>query len=164
MISEVKKKALDALDAAGISYDRTDHEAMYTMEELEEAGLNKNKEIAKNLFLRNDNGKQHYLVVVREDKNADLKKIRAEIGSSRLSFASEDRLFMCMGLKKGSVSPLGVINDTENKVQVYFDKDLMQQKRIGVHPNENTTTVFIEPNVLYEFIKAQGNEISLIEV
>ena len=116
------------------------------------------------LFLKNHSGKQHYLVVLREDKNADLKKIRAEIGSSRLSFASEERLFMCMGLKKGSVSPLGVINDTENSVKVLFDVDIMEQKRIGVHPNENTSTVFIDPKELFDFIKAQGNEISLIEV
>ena len=163
-MSEVIKKALLALDEARVNYERIDHEAMYTMDELEKAGLNKDKEIVKNLFLKNHSGKQHYLVVLREDKNADLKKIRAEIGSSRLSFASEERLFMCMGLKKGSVSPLGVINDTENSVNVLFDVDIMEQKRIGVHPNENTSTVFIDPKELFDFIKAQGNEISLIEV
>ncbi len=163
-MEDIKEKAYAALDAAGIKYELKEHEAAFTIEEIDAMGIDEKGEIAKNLFLRNDNGKQHYLVMTRKDKTSDMKKIRAEIGSSRLSFASEDRLMRVMGLKKGSVSPLGVINDEDRHVKVYIDKDLMDMERVGVHPNENTATVFMAPGELVRFIKEHGNEVALIEI
>ncbi len=156
-MEDIKEKAYAALDAAGIKYELKEHEAAFTIEEIDAMGIDEKGEIAKNLFLRNDNGKQHYLVMTRKDKTSDMKKIRAEIGSSRLSFASEDRLMRVMGLKKGSVSPLGVINDEDRHVKVYIDKDLMDMERVGVHPNENTATVFMAPGELVRLIKEHGN-------
>ena len=82
------------------------------------------EDVCKNLFLRDDRGKRHFLVVLDEAKSADLKAIRAQIGSSRLSFASEDRLMEHLGLIKGAVTPLGVLNDCAEGVEVLMDEDL----------------------------------------
>ncbi len=163
-MEDIKQKVYDALEAAGICYSLKEHEAAFTIEQIDAMGIDEKGEIAKNLFLRNDNGKQHYLIVVRKDKTADLKSIREKIGSSRLSFASEERLFKHMGLKKGSVSPLGILNDGERHIKVYIDRDLMALQRIGVHPNENTATVFLKPEELIRIIKEHGNEVSIIDI
>ena len=65
----------------------------------------------KNLFLRDDKKRHYYLVVVKKDKAVDLKGLRALLGSRPLSFASEQDLSRCLGLPKGAVTPLGILND-----------------------------------------------------
>ena len=79
-------------------------------------------------------------MIIREDKQADLKKVRDEIGSSRLSFASAERLMKYLNIEPGSVSPLGILNDKECVVPVFFDEDLKEYEYIAVHPNDNTAT------------------------
>ena len=96
-------------------HDGRKHVPVYTVDEIEDSDLwnHENGIGAKNLFLRDGSGKHHFLVIIREDKQADLKKVRDEIGSSRLSFASAERLMKYLNIEPGSVSPLGVLNDQE---------------------------------------------------
>ncbi len=159
-----KQGTLEYLDNAGEKYEYIEHEAAFTIEELDAMDLDPNGEIAKNLFLRNDSGKQHYLIVLRKDKTADMHDIRAKLGSSRLSFASEERLERYFGVKKGSVSPLGALNDAGYHVKIYFDEDLLSRERIGVHPNDNTATVFLPPQRLVELLRAHGSEVGTITI
>lgn len=132
---------------------------MYTIDEMKELDFPPQATIAKNLFLRNGNGKEHYLLIVEEDQDVDLKKVKELIGSSRLSFASEERLQKYLGLAKGAVSPFGLLNDTQNAVKVYIDSHLKQADTIGLHPNDNTATVFITFEQLLQFIKETNHEI-----
>ena len=89
-----RKIVLDTLNEQNIEYEMFEHQAVYTVDEIEDSDLwnHENGIGAKNLFLRDGSGKHHFLVIIREDKQADLKKVRDEIGSSRLSFASAERL------------------------------------------------------------------------
>ena len=114
--------------------------------------------------MKNSNGKKHYLVVLKGDKKADLKSIKSQINSTALSFASEERLEKHLGLSKGSVTPLGIINDEEHLVNIVLDEDLKNQEIIGVHPNVNTSTVFISYNDLIKFINSFGNEIFYVNI
>jgi len=132
---------------------------VYTIDEMKELDFPPQATIAKNLFLRNGNGKEHYLLIVEEDQDVDLKKVKELIGSSRLSFASEERLQKYLGLAKGAVSPFGLLNDTQNAVKVYIDSHLKQADTIGLHPNDNTATVFITFEQLLQFIKETNHEI-----
>ena len=109
------------LDGKKIAYEWAEHEAVYTIEDMVKLGLEDMQDVAKNLVLRDAKGKRHFLVVVREDKKVDLKRLGELIGCSRLSFASEERLEKYLGLKKGSVTPLGVLNDEDRAVEVFFD-------------------------------------------
>ena len=111
--------------------------------------------------MKNSNGKKHYLVVLKGDKKADLKSIRSQIESSALSFASEERLQKYLGLLKGSVTPLGIINDEDHCVNIIIDNDLKNESIIGVHPNVNTSTVFISYNDMIKFINDFGNEVNI---
>ena len=159
-----KEKVYSYLEENRIPYTKIDHEPMHTIEAIAEAGIDPDGLIAKNLFLRNDNGKQHYLVTIRGEKNADLKDVRKQIMSSRLSFASEERLMKCFGVHQGSVSPLGVLNDPEAHVIVALDKDLLDQPTIGMHPNDNTATVFLAPEDLQNILRSNGNQLLLIQI
>ena len=103
-------------------------------------------------------------MIIREDKQADLKKVRDEIGSSRLSFASAERLMKYLNIEPGSVSPLGVLNDQECVVPVFFDEDLKEYEYIAVHPNDNTATIWMKLTDLVDVIKLHGNQVKFINV
>ena len=96
-------------------------------------------------------------------KKIDLKELSEKIPSRRLSFASEDMLYEKLLLKKGNVTPLGVLNNKEKNVIVVFDKNL-QGKTIGVHPMDNSKTVFLRFEALIELIKDNGNPIILCDL
>lgn len=160
------KKIMDILDEKKISYECIEHEPVYTVDEIQEKNLWHHEDGigAKNLFLRDGSGKRHFLVVIQDDKQADLKQVRAEIGSSRLSFASEERLWRYLHVLAGSVSPLGILNDMECKVEVFFDQDLKQYSYIAVHPNDNRATLWMKIEDLVKIIKDHGNSFAWIRI
>ena len=165
-MTEEGKKVLAVLDEKKIPYECMEHEPVYTVEEIQERNLLHHKDGigAKNLFLRDGSGKRHFLVVVRDDKQADLKQVRAEIKSSRLSFASEERLERYLHVSPGSVSPLGILNDTECMVEVFFDQDLKQYSYMAVHPNDNRATLWMKTEDLVKIIKEHGNSFAWIRI
>ena len=154
----------DTLAAMGIPYEQMEHPPVFTIEEMDALGINQKGVIAKNLFLRDSQGKRHFLVSIREDKTADLKVLQQRLGSSRLSFASAERLEKYLGLTKGSVSPLGVLNDQGCAVEVVFDRDLCGLPRLGVHPNENTATLFLQAEDVFKVVRQHGNAITFIDL
>lgn len=159
-----KERVLEKLDELNIKYELIDHPPVYTIEEMENLNLEEKGLIVKNLFLKNSNGKKHYLVILKSGKNADLKSIKSQIQSSALSFASEERLEKYLGLLKGAVTPFGIINDKDHCVNVVIDDDLKNETLIGVHPNVNTATVFISYDDMIKFINTFGNEILYVNI
>ena len=149
------------LEGKNIPFEWVEHKAVYTIEEMEELGLESMDEIAKNLFLRDQKGKRHFLVVVQGLKQVNLKELGEKLGT-KLSFASEERLEKYMGLKKGAVTPLGILNDENCTVEVYMDEDLCKLERIGVHPNDNTASVYLSPADLLNIIKEHGNSLEVL--
>lgn len=162
---EQKSKVYEELDRLGIQYTVIEHPAAYTIEEIDSVVDDTDaKWVAKNLFLRDANGKRHFLVVIDKDKKADLKEIRKQLGATNLSFASEDRLMKYLGLTKGAVTPLGILNDSETAVEVVFDRDLTERKQIGVHPNDNTATVMLAFSDIDRIVRAHGNTLHIIDL
>ena len=153
------------LKEKNIWHEITEHEAVYNMEELSNVELPYPDADAKNLFVRDDKKVNYYLITVKGDKRVDLKEFRKNNGTRNLSFASSDDLMNIMGLIPGAVSPLGILNDTEFKVKFYIDKDFMKDKHlIGIHPNDNTATVWLKVEDLIETVKVHGNEVNIVEV
>lgn len=154
-----KQKIYDFLDSKGISYDKLEHDVVCTMEEMDAAGITQKGTVCKNLFLRDVKGKIHFLVTVPEEKNVDLRDLAEQIDSTKLSFGSAERLMKYLGVTQGSVSPLGILNDESESVIMVFDRDLVGNKAVGVHPNDNTATIWLDFKDLKEIIKKHGNEI-----
>lgn len=161
---DVKEEVYSRLKDLGIEYEVDEHEAAFTIEEVDKLGIFNKGVGCKNLFLRDGSGKRHFLVVAPEHKEVDLKKVREQIGSSRLSFGSAERLERCLGLTQGSVSPFGVINDKECKVEIVFDEDLKGVQKAGFHPNINTATVWLKFSDLVRFIENNGNNIMYVKL
>ena len=118
----------------------------------------------KNLFLRNQKGNRHYLVVLTASKKADLKAVAEQIGDGKLSFASPERLMTHLGLTPGSVSPFGLINDREHLVRVVLDSDFQTAARLAFHPNINTATLTVAAADFKRFLDACGNPVQHVAI
>ncbi len=163
-MESVRENVFAALESMQVAYEIIEHPAVYTIEEMDRLEIDSKNEVVKNLFLRDDKKKRWFLVVLQKDKRVDLKEIRTKLNCRPLSFASEEDLGKYMKLGKGAVTPFGVLNDAERRVEVVFDKDILHFERIGVHPNDNTATVWLCPQDLETIIKKQGNDIFHIEL
>lgn len=160
------EELLKKLEELGIQYELVEHEPVYTIEDMNnlDQEIFKGAEICKNLFLRDQKGKRHLLVVLCSEKQANLTAIQEQAFSSRLSFASPERLEKYLGLEAGHVSPMGLINDKTDSVEVLFDKDLKDKKLLAVHPNTNKASILITPEELEKFVKSTNHEIEYIKI
>lgn len=164
MITQEEQKLYDILDLLKIKYIRYEHKAVYRIEEANGLDIKISGKLPKNLFLRNRRGDTHYLLIMDESKHVDLKLLAKQIGSSSLSFASEERLFKYLGLKPGSVTPFGLINDTEKAVIVLIDSDLKGTSNISFHPNINTATISIAYKDFESFLEWNKNKFQYIDI
>lgn len=158
-----KAETYEFLNKSGINYEITEHKAVFNMEELGEVKLPYPEFDAKKLFVRDDKKQNYYLITVKGDKRVNLKEFRKKYGLRNLSFASAEELMKIMGLTPGSVTPLGLLNDEEHIVKFYLDSEF-NGTLIGVHPNDNTATVWLKSEDLIKIIKEHGNEVSLAEI
>lgn len=158
-----KKETYQYLRDQKISYEITEHPAVFNMEELDAVELPYPEWDAKNLFVRDDKKKNYYLITVKGDKRVNLKEFRKQQGLRPLSFASAEDLLEIMALQPGSVSPLGLLNDEERQVRFFLDSEFDGNK-IGIHPNDNTATVWLQAKDLMELIEKHGNEAEFVDV
>lgn len=155
-----KLEIYENLRERGIWHEITEHKAVYDMEELSEVDLPYPDAIAKNLFVRDDKKKNYYLITVKGEKRVDLKTFRRENGTRPLSFASAEDLSAILGLTPGAVTPFGLLNDAERKVEFFMDEAFMEEPGIaGVHPNDNTATVWLKTEDLLAILREHGNTI-----
>lgn len=159
-----KQEVYDFLTSRGIEYEVTEHGAVFNMEEMSHVELPHPEADAKNLFVRDDKKRNYYLITVRGDKRVDLKKFREEHSTRQLSFASENDLMSLLDLIPGAVTPLGILNDSEKKVKLFLDEELLKCGLIGVHPNDNTATVWLKTTELIDIITEHGNEIEAVRI
>ena len=158
-----KEQTYQYLRDHNVAFEATEHAAVYNMEELAAIRLPHPEWDAKNLFVRDDKKRNYYLITVKGDKRVDLKEFRKQHGLRNLSFASADDLMEILGLIPGAVTPLGLLNDEKLRVKLYLDADFAGNM-IGVHPNDNTATVWMQADDLLALIRAHGNEAELAEL
>ena len=160
-----KQEIYDFIKNKSIWYEITEHKAVFNMDELSEIEIPYPEYDAKNLFVRDDKKRNYYLITVKGNKKVNLKEFRNNNGTRPLSFASEQDLMNIMNLIAGSVTPLGLLNDNELKVIFYLDKDFLNDKQIiGVHPNDNTATLWLKVTDLIDIIKEHGNQVNVVEL
>ena len=153
-----QKEVLKLLEQNHIRYIYREHPPVYTMEEMRQLHLEHENGVALNLFLRDDKKRNYYLVSADGSARISLKALRHILGSRPLSFASENDLMRILGLPKGSVSTLGALNDTEHLCQTVIDIRF-QNRLIGVHPLENTATVWMKGGDLFALLEKQGHNV-----
>ena len=158
-----KAETYKYLTEKGIKYEITEHKAVFNMEELNTIELPYPEWDGKNLFVRDDKKRNYYLITVKGEKRVDLKVFRKQHELRALSFASAEDLLAIMGLTPGSVTPLGILNDSEHKVHFYIDSEF-SGNLIGVHPNDNTATVWLQADDLISLIREHGNDADYVEI
>ncbi len=155
--SEVEINTYNFLDSLGISYETLCHDAAFTMEECMEVEKNLGAPICKNLFLCNRQQTQFYLLMLPGEKHFKTKFLSSELGCARLSFASGEQMTELLGISPGSVSPMGLMNDSGQRVLLVVDNELMNSKYIGCHPCVNTATLKIKMSDLLDKVVPATN-------
>ncbi len=148
----------------GIASERHQHPPVPTVEDAERYWADIDATHCKNLFLRNQKGDRHYLVVLKHSKKADLRAVAEQIGDGKLSFASPERLMKHLGLTPGSVSPFGLINDRDRAVRIVLDRDLKSAERLSFHPNINTVTLVVSAADFARFLQESGNRVQHVTI
>lgn len=140
----------DLLERLDISFTRADHPAAFTMEECEAVSQALHTPICKNLFLCNRQKTAFYLLLLPASKPFRTKEITAQLGCARLSFAGEEQLASLLHLTPGSATIFGLQYDTENRVQLVVDRDLLDEAYFGCHPCINTSTIRLKTSDVFD--------------
>lgn len=151
------------LEELGIVTETVRHPPVFTVEESKALRGDLAGAHSKNLFLKDKKGRL-WLVVAEEDRAIDLKDLRHRIGAATLSFGRPDLLIEVLGIEPGSVTPFAIINDTEKRVSVVLDADLVAHERINFHPLTNAATTAISPEGLMTFLRACGHDPAITQL
>jgi len=153
------------LDEIGVEFWQLDHEEAATMEACEEIDRLLDATICKNLFLCNRQETDFYLLLMPGEKRFSTSEFCKLINSPRLSFAPEEYMVQYLNITPGSVSVMGLMNDTENQVQLYIDKDVLSEEYLGCHPCVNTASIKLKvSDVLEKFLPYVQHEYSVVEL
>lgn len=151
------------LDTLNLCYTTICHEPAFTMEACAAVEKELGVPIAKNLFLCNRQQTEFYLLMLPGDKIFKTKYLSSQLGCARLSFADDRYMMELLGIKPGSVSPLGLMNDIGHHVRLIIDKDLMTDEFIGCHPCVNSSTLKIRMHDLLKIIiPAMGHDYTVV--
>ena len=163
--TEAELSTYDLLDALSVPYETYCHPAAYTMEECEKIEAAVDACIFKNLFLCNRQKTQYYLLLLPADKVFKTKYLSNQLHCARLSFAGEEQMGELLHIHPGAVSPMGLMNDVENRVKLVVDRDLLGEEWVGCHPCVNTATVKLRlKDLLGTFASAVRHEITLVSL
>ncbi|HEA15544.1 hypothetical protein LCGC14_1895780 [marine sediment metagenome] len=141
-----------------IRYDVIEHPALHGSLTADELMIERPGTRLKNLFLRDNEGKKHFLVITAHDKQLDLKALAKYQGLSRLGFASDERLARFLKVAPGCVSMLALMNDKQNHVTLWLDQDIWFGDLFHCHPFENTQTWLLQKADLERFFIATGHQ------
>lgn len=162
---EKETKCYDLLDLLGITYIRADHDYADTIELCHDIEKVLGCQICKNLLLTNRQMTSFYLLMMPGDKPFKTKNLSKQIGSARLSFASGDQMEKLLDTSPGSLSVLGLMNDTEGKVKLLIDSDLMSLEYIGCHPCINSSTLKISmADILELLLPAMHHDTTFVDL
>ncbi|PCC13870.1 prolyl-tRNA synthetase associated domain-containing protein [Pseudoalteromonas sp. JB197] len=146
-----KTKLAALLAQLNINYEVIEHPPLHGSLDADAFMVERPGTRLKNLFLRDNEGKRHFLVITAHDKQLDLKVLSKQQGLSRLGFASSERLARYLKVAPGCVSMLSLMNDKQNEVSVWLDQDIWQGELFHCHPFENTQTWLLNKADLEQF-------------
>ena len=163
--SDVENRVYAALAQLEIPFTRVDHEPAFTMEDCAAISEALDVHICKNLLLTPRNRSAFYLLCLPAEKPFSTKDFSKLIGSSRLSFATEEDLVALLGCHAGSASVLGLMNDTEHRVTLAIDRAVAEDEWFGCHPCKNTSSLRLKTrDVLEKFLPATGHEAVIVDL
>ncbi len=152
-----EQEFLSFLDANHFVYQRIEHPAVFTCAE---SALHRPELPAvstKNLFLCDKKARHFFLVVTACERTVDLESLAPRLGVAHLRFASEENLQRLLGVTRGSVTMMGLANDTERKIELWIDAEIWQGEHFLSHPLVNTATLILSKAELERFFGLTGH-------
>lgn len=165
MPNDPVRQLLDTLAGLGVGYTRFDHPAVFTCAEADLAvPANAGGAHTKNLFLRDQRGRRHWLLVTDCATEVDLRVLASALGADRLGLASPDRLARYLGLTPGSVTVFGLVNDPGHEVELVVDRKVSEVLAWRCHPLTNTATLVVARADVDRFLAATGHRPTIVDV
>ena len=152
------------LQELGITFDVVEHPPAFTTEQADSYIEGMEGVRTKSMFLTNKKKTQYYLLIMDDKKRLDMDDFKVQVGADRIRMASLDSLAEKMNLPAGTVSPFGLLNNEEKDIQVYFDKEIIDEERMTFHPNTNEKTIFISTQDLFKFLQDLGYSYQVLEL
>lgn len=158
-----EQELLAFLDANQFAYQRMEHPAVYTCEEAEAHRPDVPSTSTKNLFLCDKKARRFFLAVTSCEKTVKLDALASQLGVPHLRFGSEENLMRLLGVTRGSVTMMGLVNDTQHVVELWIDAEIWESEYFQSHPLVNTATLVLSKPELERFFVLTGHEIHLFE-
>lgn len=155
---------LNKLNELNIAYEMVKHPLAYTTQEADSYIVGIEGVRTKSMFLTNKKKTRVYLLVMDDSKRLDMEKFKEIVGESRIKMGSAQLLFEKLKLTPGVVSPFGLMNNEDHDVSIYFDRDIMDEKRMSFHPNQNDRTIFLATTDLLRFIELEGYTYQIVDL
>ena len=160
----MKEQVFKELEKMGIEYEVVNHPPAFTTQEADAYIEGKEGVRSKTMFKSDKKKRNFYLLILDDSKRLDIKKIGELINEKSLRLGNEENLKSKMNLQFGAVSPFGLLNNKEKDIKVYVDKEILNEKIITFHPNENDVTIFIKINDMFKFFDNLNYKYELIEM
>ena len=158
------QQVANKLHELGITFDVVEHPPAFTTEQADSYIEGMEGVRTKSMFLTNKKKTQYYLLIMDDKKRLDMNDFKIQVGADRIRMASLNSLAEKMNLSAGTVSPFGLLNNEERDIQVYFDKEIIDEERMTFHPNTNAKTIFISTEDLFKFLKDLGYYYQVLEL
>jgi Ala-tRNA(Pro) deacylase len=159
-----QRELYELLESLSIRFEYHEHPPLATIEDAKIHWKDYNSGRCKNIFFRNHKGDRHYLVILEHLRQLNIHDLERRLKQGKLSFASDLRLKKYLGVEPGSVSPFGLINDTEHHVHLFIDEKLNESDRLAFHPNINTASLVISKTDFIKFLHYTGNTFEFIRL
>ena len=156
-----EKEFLAFMDTKGFSYQYIEHPAVFTCEEAESHRPDSSATSTKNLFLCDKKARRFFLAVTSCEKTIKLDSLASQLGVSHLRFGSEENLTRLLGVTRGSVTMMGLVNDTEHTVELWIDNEIWQSEYFLSHPLVNTATLILPRSELERLFTLTGHTLHL---
>ncbi len=162
-MNDRRKKVLNKLKDLEIGCEIFEHPPLDTIDIALEYWKDIDAMHCKNLFFRNHKGNRHYLVIIKDTTPFNIRSLEQKLKQGKLTFGSEKRLMKYLGVKPGSVSPFGLINDIDHHVHLFLDQQLQSAKKISFHPNDNTASLVLSYPDFIKYLNHIGNTYDFID-
>lgn len=157
-------KVEEKLNELKIVFEIVEHESALTTEQADSFIEGIEGVRTKTMFLTNKKKTEYYMLIMDDKKRLDMDLFKEIVKANKIRMASSDSLFEKMMLPPGIVSPFGLLNNLDKDIKVYFDKEIMSEKRMSFHPNTNEKTIFLDTTDLVTYIESIGYEVNIIEL
>ncbi len=161
----LQAKVYQTLEQLHIPFERVDTDEAITMEDCVLIDAKLNMKMVKTLFLCNRQQTNFYLFITAGDKPFHSKEFSNALGVARVSFAPAEKMETMLGTKIGAATVFSALLDSDRKVQIVFDKDILAEEWYGCSDGTTTGYMKVRTNqIVHEFLTYTNHTPAIIDV